>query len=1025
MDDVSSLGLGFSLFANDVSFSSAFNMAEQTLGSFQQSLGIAGLAVTELNRRFGSLIKGMGDKFLGTLSSSAKQAGSLQNKLFQIAAISGQSSETVEELADKFVEMSSVLPLSANTLADVGIAASRMGLFATEGMEGVLALSGEASRLATISKDLNEELAASQLGVLLKIFKSEGDPFNKRISSMSSLLTDVANSANTVQGELSRIISRVGAMGASMGMSAPEVAAFSAAARDLGVEWNVAATGLMRGIGQMSIKTKKFAEIMGVPEQALAGLIRQSPADAFMAFLEVLKEAGPEANKLLAHVGLAKPTYIPVFTGLANSMDNLQRIMQIANRSFEKGTGNMELFAKQSESMTNQAATLSGSIENIYIQLGRIILPLKLIVTKFMTKLVSLFFDLTPPLRFAIIGFLALTGVMLKMVGAALIALATLAMFRWMIVRHAADLGLVTSKTVSFGVAMKAVAMQQVQQLSMLSQTWMTFIAASGKGIFDTIIGWKMMIAANFRAQMALKDITVTQLVYNMTVGKLVTLWKAGWVAAWTYFVDTMKLMKAKIALSWASYRAVLAEQGVWASLGFVARSSLLGIKTSLISLRTTLHSVFAGTAFAGIGTAITALLPALGVLLVAGVALYAIVVVLKDEWMKLWRSMEYFAGAVVTSFWMIWDVVKVLAMSFVALIYPAILMLGLVIEGIAATLRIVGSVIKVVFSLAWALLQPVVWLLKIFQLVMIGLGGVIWLAFKPFVILLEFIAGWIEKIIWAVETLVDAFKKAAKSAFFKEMQPALKEIAKLWEEISGIFTDIMSIFTGNQTSDAQAFLQAVSGVVALLADAVGLVAKVVRSALQPVVYMLKQLREFANWIRSWFTDEIPKISKTVEKAVEVKKNASGGGGSFQNVPLADVPKFAYGGIAATPMIASVAELGPEAILPLGKLSDLVKSSYMKGRMESENTKPQNVIQKTIHINSDNGVLAKTLAEGFKNLSKDSGEKYGRENDDIVINMTIPITLDNKVIDKVVYRIEEKRRKKNYQRPGLGHTGVN
>lgn len=789
-------GVGLTFFGRD-NLSRVAHGVGGAMTGFAGGLDNINMSAGLLNTQLAGVARTIGTAFTSSIINSLGAAAQLETKLLFIGAIGGKSMKAVNGLADEFVRMSSTLPLSAMQLADVGIAAAQMGVYSNFGKDAVLQLALASSQLAAASRDLNEEQAAEAIGKLLNVFALSSD-FVSNSKKMASALNALAFTSQATQGVLADITLRAGALAKAVGITAPEVLGLAAAATDLGVDWTVTATGLGRGIGAMSSETGRFAAAMGVSEKNLQGFIRKDALSAFIEFLRTVKDAGPDAAKVLASVGLAKPTYMPVFLGLAANLDLVSKHINTATAAWEKGTLVESAFMQMTKGVEKAMETLQGSVENVGIEVGRMVLPFQYFALNVGVEFVSLFFDIPKVFRFVGIAAALLTGGLFSLSGVLLSIIGQFFMMRFFVIEAARSIWGAEMATWGLVKATKELWLHQI----------------------DLFIGLQKRLATGFVFYLK-QIITATKETWAYAMSQLASLKSMSLSAKFMLFYNRLwKGLQSGITLVtkqtiiWAS-TSVKAIYGVTAALNASFFGTLLKTGSLMEALKKTIDLLkakvlaFFGVLSAGAGglTAGTKLSAFLGLFMnlvyvfsILGAAVIILMFIfktLKKEFAALWSGLEVLGRALLQLFGLIWDVAKEIIFTALMLLYPAIAFLGAVLVSIGSVAKFVGAMFILAFEGIRLILLPFLMILKIIQGTMWLIGQAILMFLSPTILTpLNFLA---DLFLWLTDAVVDfliAIEQGAKAEWAKEIGVVFNELSDAWKEVEIAAKPLLSMFT-------------------------------------------------------------------------------------------------------------------------------------------------------------------------------------------------------------------------------------
>ena len=226
------------------------------------------------------------------MASPVKDAMAMEDAMADIKkVVDFDTPDGLEKLQATLEKMSTVIPMTADGLAQIAAAAGQAGI--------------EAKDLAVFTEQ------AAKMGVAFDITAADaGDMMAKWRSSMGLTqdqvldLADAANAlsnANAAQAkQVGEVLRRYGALGQVAGLTAKQTAALAATAIGAGAEAEVAATGinsfmraLVKGDGMSDLQRAAFTNVGFDPKQ-LQKDIQENAPKAILAVLEGIKTKIPK-----------------------------------------------------------------------------------------------------------------------------------------------------------------------------------------------------------------------------------------------------------------------------------------------------------------------------------------------------------------------------------------------------------------------------------------------------------------------------------------------------------------------------------------------------------------------------------------------------------------------------------------------------------------------------------------------------------------------------------------------------------
>lgn len=371
----------------------------------------------------GAAFAGMvGFKLVASMKNAIFTASRLEDIMISIKRIGGLTSEQIQGLSRDFLVMSAQLPLSAEELARVGVIATRLGVKGTDAIKSLAFSSAQLAR----STVLTEESAASALARISRLFKLD---VVQSANAVSSAMVAMDTSSTATAEEISDITVRMGGMASVMGMTSDQAMALAATMRDAGLRVEMSGSAIIRILNQMTTRQEAFAKFIGITTDSWKEMVRASPMDAFMAFLQVVSQMDKmEVSAKLKELGLNNVRTSMTVLGLSQQLGTLQRNLGNARMAFEQGTKVSEMYEMATKSLNAKIATFSGSVKNVFILTGNYLLPIFKVLLQTGINILSVFLDMPKAVHMVFAALFLLAGIF----GLLMLKVAALMMSLWM-----------------------------------------------------------------------------------------------------------------------------------------------------------------------------------------------------------------------------------------------------------------------------------------------------------------------------------------------------------------------------------------------------------------------------------------------------------------------------------------------------------------------------------------------------------------------------------------------------------------
>lgn len=410
-------------------------------------------AVTTLGVAFTA----MGAAITGAFGLAAKAAIDLDTGMIRVQKTTGLTDDEVKSLSEAFVELSTKIPISARELANIGAIAGQLGVPKRD----ILAFTEAIGMIASVT-DLSVEAAAEGMARLANIFKI---PYPE-ISRLGSVLNELENASTASSAELLDMMNRMGGAGKTLGLTATQVGAVAATLRDLGVQVEVAGTGMEQIFIKMVEKSDVFAKQAGVSISEWQRLIEVDALGALQKWILKFQELDTFSQiDALDKLGIDGTRVTGILLKLGESQDKLNQFLKIGEDAYRDNTSVQEEFKNMMEGVAAQGTVLWQNIQALGIEIGQKLLPIITSSFAYFKDWVQWFRDTDESTKNLVLVVGGIGGVGLSLVGVLLLVVPRIA---------ETVTALVTLKTAIFGVTVATEASTAAFALSPI-----TLIAAA------------------------------------------------------------------------------------------------------------------------------------------------------------------------------------------------------------------------------------------------------------------------------------------------------------------------------------------------------------------------------------------------------------------------------------------------------------------------------------------------------------------------------------------------------------------
>ena len=333
-----------------------------------------------------------------------------------------------EQLKRDAIEFSETHFTSADQILEIeaiggqlGIAAENLGTFA------------EVVSELDIATNLQTEQAAQQLGQLNGIM---GDLTEDKFPNFADALVRLGNNSPTLESNIMDVTLRLASMSQTIGMSTPDVLAWSTAIAATGQKAEAAGTAIAKTWSNIETAVagggeglQNFAAVAKMSAEDFATTWESNPTEALKSFIKGLRDiqdAGGSVDGTLENLGITGVRQKQAIEGLVQTIDMMDDSLQMSNDAWNgisdewgrAGDAAREADRK-SEGFSGTIQKIKNNAQELAMNMGESLTPVLQGVLNLIKGLNDLFTSLSPTVRtvlVSMVGFAAVAGPALTMI---------------------------------------------------------------------------------------------------------------------------------------------------------------------------------------------------------------------------------------------------------------------------------------------------------------------------------------------------------------------------------------------------------------------------------------------------------------------------------------------------------------------------------------------------------------------------------------------------------------------------------
>lgn len=313
----------------------AFQILQRTTEKFRKSVTKVGEAVKSAGRTMSLWIT------LPALAAGAmaiKSYADYETALVGVGKTSNIQGEELQQLGDRFIDLSKKVPISVTELLELGKTAAQLGV---QGPDNILKFSEVMGKLARATNIVGEE-GASDLARFIKVTGGAvGD-----VDKFASALVELGNTSAATEGEILGFATRMGAATAIFNFGGTQVLGYATALRSVGIEAEAGSSSVQRALSAINDailkggqKMQILSKVTGIAGDELKQRFKTDAAGVLRNFAEGMsrvEKGGGDVASALEYFGLAGVRDIQVIGALSKNVALLDEKMKTAKGAFEE-----------------------------------------------------------------------------------------------------------------------------------------------------------------------------------------------------------------------------------------------------------------------------------------------------------------------------------------------------------------------------------------------------------------------------------------------------------------------------------------------------------------------------------------------------------------------------------------------------------------------------------------------------------------------------------------------------------------
>ena len=327
-------------------------------------------------KEMGSLALGAvaaGTAILGALALPVNAAIGFESKMADIRKVVDglDDKKAFAQMSDDILTLSTQLPMAAEGIAEIVAAGGQAGIARSDLMQ----FANDAVKMG-VAFDTTAEESGQMMAQWRTAFKLTQDD----VVVLADKINYLGNTGPANAAKISEIVTRIGPLGSVAGVASGEIAAMGATIAGMGVESEIASTGIKNFMlsltaGNSATKAQKQAlAFLKLNPKQLAEDMQKDSRGAMLRVLDSLAKV-PKAKQAAVMNALFGKESLSAIAPLLTNLDLLRTNFNRVADAQEYGGSMQKEYASRAATTENQLVLLKNSVNAISVTLGDTFLP--------------------------------------------------------------------------------------------------------------------------------------------------------------------------------------------------------------------------------------------------------------------------------------------------------------------------------------------------------------------------------------------------------------------------------------------------------------------------------------------------------------------------------------------------------------------------------------------------------------------------------------------------------------------------
>ena len=301
----------------------------------------------------------------------------------------GKLTDEYRKMKREILDLSKKIPVTAEGLTEIAAAAGQAGIARNE----IVKFTSDAGKMG-----IAFDVSADQAGDWMAKWRTSFKMSQSQVVTLADKINYLSNNSAATASEISNIVSKIGPLGDVAGLSSGEISALGATLVAVGVNDDVAATGIKKVMTTMTAGTavtkrqQAVLDRMGISATNLAKRMQTDAQGAILDFMAAVKKL-PAAEQTAALKNYFGEESVAAIAPMLSRLDLLKTSFERVGDSTQYA-GSMEAeFTARADTNANKVEMAKASLKRASILIGDVFLPYAGQAAEKVSELVTKFAD--------------------------------------------------------------------------------------------------------------------------------------------------------------------------------------------------------------------------------------------------------------------------------------------------------------------------------------------------------------------------------------------------------------------------------------------------------------------------------------------------------------------------------------------------------------------------------------------------------------------------------------------------------